>query len=66
MRCYYKNPEASAEALESDGWLHTGDLARLDEDGFVFITGRLKELIIKGGKISRPGKSMMCCIHTRR
>ncbi|MEH6813850.1 MAG: AMP-binding protein, partial [Motiliproteus sp.] len=54
MRCYYKNPEATAEALEEDGWLHTGDLARQDEDGFIFITGRLKELIIKGGENIAP------------
>ncbi|WP_271272957.1 AMP-binding protein [Aliamphritea hakodatensis] len=54
MRCYYKNPDASAEALESDGWLHTGDLARQDEEGFIFITGRLKELIIKGGENIAP------------
>lgn len=54
MRCYYKNPEASAEALENDGWLHTGDLARQDEEGFIFITGRLKELIIKGGENIAP------------
>ncbi len=54
MRCYYKNPEASSEALEADGWLHTGDLARQDDDGFIFITGRLKELIIKGGENIAP------------
>ena len=53
MRCYYKNPQATAEALD-DGWLHTGDLAKQDEDGFVFITGRLKELIIKGGENIAP------------
>lgn len=54
MRCYYKNPEATAEALEADGWLHTGDLAKQDEDGFIFITGRIKELIIKGGENIAP------------
>lgn len=54
MRCYYKNPEATADALEDDGWLHTGDLARQDENGFIFITGRLKELIIKGGENIAP------------
>lgn len=51
---YYKNPEATAEALESDGWLHTGDIAFCDEDGFYFITGRIKELIIKGGENIAP------------
>jgi acyl-CoA synthetase (AMP-forming)/AMP-acid ligase II len=53
-RGYYKNPEATAAALEPDGWLHTGDLALQDEDGFFFITGRLKELIIKGGENIAP------------
>ncbi len=54
MRCYYKNPQATEEALQADGWLHTGDLARQDEEGFIFITGRLKELIIKGGENIAP------------
>lgn len=51
---YFKNPEATAEALEPDGWLHTGDVALCDEDGFFFITGRIKELIIKGGENIAP------------
>lgn len=51
---YYKNPEATAGALDSDGWLHTGDVALCDEDGFFFITGRIKELIIKGGENIAP------------
>lgn len=51
---YYKNPEATRESLSADGWLHTGDLAMCDEDGFFFITGRLKELIIKGGENIAP------------
>jgi long-chain acyl-CoA synthetase len=54
MRGYYKAPEATAAALEPDGWLHTGDLGYLDADGFVFVTGRLKELIIKGGENIAP------------
>lgn len=54
MKCYYKNPEETAKSLMPDGWLHTGDLGHLDEDGFVFVTGRLKELIIKGGENIAP------------
>lgn len=54
MKEYYKNPTVTAETIKEDGWLHTGDLAKQDEDGFVFITGRLKELIIKCGENIAP------------
>ena len=54
MRLYRKNPEATREALTDEGWLRTGDLGRMDADGYVTITGRLKELIIKGGENIAP------------
>jgi amino acid adenylation domain-containing protein len=49
MKAYYKDPEGTAAVVDGDGWLHTGDLARQDDDGYYFVVGRSKELIIKGG-----------------
>ena len=54
MPGYYKNPEATAAAFFPDRWLRTGDLGYRDDDGFFFITGRIKELIIKGGENIAP------------
>jgi len=54
MSGYYRSPEETRSAFTRDGWLHTGDLGFRDRDGFYFITGRLKELIIKGGENIAP------------
>jgi long-chain acyl-CoA synthetase len=49
MKGYWNNPEATASAIDADGFFHTGDLARVDEDGYYFIVDRKKEMIIRGG-----------------
>ncbi|MDB3892023.1 AMP-binding protein [Alphaproteobacteria bacterium] len=54
MQGYLHQPEETAKAITADGWLCTGDLGHMDEDGFVFVTGRIKELIIKGGENIAP------------
>ena len=54
MKGYYKQPELTTETIK-DGWLHTGDLGRMDEDGYVYITGRVKEMFTVGGfNVSPP------------
>ena len=54
MQGYLNQPEETASTITADGWLRTGDLGHMDEDGFVFVTGRIKELIIKGGENIAP------------
>lgn len=53
MLCYYKNPEATAEVLK-DGWLYTGDMAKRDADGFIYLVDRKKDVIITGGENLYP------------
>ena len=53
MLCYYKNPEATAEILR-DGWLFTGDMARMDEEGFIYLVDRKKDVVISGGENLYP------------
>ncbi|MBQ9979532.1 MAG: acyl--CoA ligase [Oscillospiraceae bacterium] len=54
MTCYYKNPQATEEILKADGWLNTGDMAREDEDGFIYLVDRKKDVIISGGENIYP------------
>ena len=54
MRGYYKMPEATANAIDQDGWLHSGDLARKLDNGYFKITGRIKDMIIRGGENIYP------------
>jgi len=54
MQGYYGDPEATAKAIDAAGWLASGDLGHMDGDGYVTITGRLKEMIIRGGENIYP------------
>ena len=54
MKCYYKNPQATDEVLTADGWLLTGDMAKQDEDGFIYLVDRKKDVIITGGENIYP------------
>jgi len=54
MKGYYNNPDATAQAIDPDGWMHSGDLGVMDEDGYLSITGRLKDMIIRGGENVYP------------
>jgi fatty-acyl-CoA synthase len=54
MNGYYNDAQATAKVLESDGWLHSGDQAVMDENGYVRISGRIKDIIIRGGENISP------------
>jgi fatty-acyl-CoA synthase len=54
MKGYYNDPDATRRAIDPDGWLHSGDQATMDEDGYVRITGRIKDIIIRGGENISP------------
>jgi fatty-acyl-CoA synthase len=54
MSGYWNQPDKTAEAIDADGWMHTGDLARMDEDGYVVVEGRIKDMVIRGGENIYP------------
>ncbi|HIS58176.1 MAG TPA: AMP-binding protein [Candidatus Limadaptatus stercoravium] len=54
MKGYYKMPEATKQAIDKDGWLHTGDLCTVDEEGYYKVVGRIKDMIIRGGENIYP------------
>ena len=54
MQGYWNDPERTSEAIDADGWMHTGDLATLDEQGYCNIVGRLKDMLIRGGENVYP------------
>jgi fatty-acyl-CoA synthase len=54
MKGYYKMPEKTQEVIDKDGWLHSGDLATVDEEGYYSIVGRIKDMIIRGGENIYP------------
>jgi fatty-acyl-CoA synthase len=60
MQSYFDLPEATAGTIDADGWLHTGDLGRMDERGYLKVTGRLKDMIIRGGENIYPREIEDC------
>jgi fatty-acyl-CoA synthase len=54
MKGYWNQPDKTAEAIDADGWMHTGDLARMDDNGYVVIQGRIKDMVIRGGENIYP------------
>lgn len=62
MQGYYKRPEETAKTIDSDGWLHTGDQGFLDEEGNLHITGRIRDMIIRGGENISPVEIESCIL----
>lgn len=56
MKGYWRRPEATAAAIDSEGWFHTGDAGYLDEDGFLFVSDRIKDMVISGGENVYPAE----------
>lgn len=59
---YYRDPEATAAAVDAEGWLHLGDLGSMDDRGVITLTGRLKDLIIRGGENIAPAEIENCLV----
>ncbi len=57
MLGYWNDPEKTADAVDAAGWMHTGDLAVMRDDGYVNIVGRIKDLVIRGGENMYPARS---------
>ena len=57
MKGYWDEPERTAEAIDADGWMHSGDLAVIDEEGYGNITGRVKDMVVRGGENVYPAES---------
>ena len=56
MKGYWSRPEATAAAIDADGWFHTGDVGYLDDDGFLYIADRVKDMVITGGENVYPAE----------
>jgi fatty-acyl-CoA synthase len=56
MKGYWNRPDATADAIDAEGWFHSGDVGYLDEDGFLFISDRLKDMVISGGENVYPAE----------
>ena len=56
MKGYWNRPEATAEAIDTEGWFHSGDIGYVDDDGFLFICDRLKDMVISGGENVYPAE----------
>ncbi len=56
MKGYWDEPERTAEAIDADGWMHSGDLAVIDEEGYGNITGRVKDMVVRGGENIYPAE----------
>ena len=54
MRGYWEDPERTAEAIDAEAWMHSGDLATMDDEGYLNIVGRIKDLVIRGGENVYP------------